>query len=111
MPESVYMGCRSPAFEFEAPTFRKGRERWGTPLSWGGRRNAETLRWEFLALPRTPLLRMTATGGIRRASSEDKAVGLAQEVPGFAIVIIPARAPVSLGPKPQGLAVHHLAHG
>src|ERR1700733_16098701 len=41
--------------EFEAPTFRKGRERWGTPRLWWCRRSAEILRWQSLALPRTPL--------------------------------------------------------
>jgi len=41
--------------EFVAPTFRKGRERWGTPRLWLSRQSAGILRWESLALPRTPL--------------------------------------------------------
>ena len=43
--------------------------------------------------------------------SKDQAVRLAQEVPGFAVVSVSARAPVSLGTNPQGLAPHDLAHG
>jgi hypothetical protein len=41
--------------EFDAPTFRIGRERWGTPRLRWCRQSAWILRWEFLALPRTPL--------------------------------------------------------
>src|SRR5580698_8925449 len=41
--------------EFDAPTFRKERERWGTPRFWWCLRSTEILRWESLALPRTPL--------------------------------------------------------
>jgi len=41
--------------EFEAPTFRKVRERWGTPRLWLCRRSAGILRWESLASSRTSL--------------------------------------------------------
>jgi len=37
--------------EFDAPTFRKGRERWGTPRSWSCRRSAEN--WPSISLPCT----------------------------------------------------------
>jgi hypothetical protein len=46
---------RPSVAEFEAPTFRKGRERWGTPRLRLCLWSAGILRWESLALPTTPL--------------------------------------------------------
>jgi hypothetical protein len=49
--------------EFDAPAFRDKRERWGTPRFGGVGQSAEILRWESLALPRTPLPQDDGGGG------------------------------------------------
>jgi hypothetical protein len=50
-----------------SPTFRKGRERWGIPRLWWCQQSAGILRWESLALPRTPLSQDDSVSGANAA--------------------------------------------
>ena len=46
-----------------------------------------------------------------QTSAEDQAIGLAQQVPGFAVLGVDVAAVVSLGTEQKGYAIRHLAHG
>jgi hypothetical protein len=61
--------------ECEAPTFRKGRRRWGTRRLWCCLWSAEILRWESLALPRAPLPQDDVN--LRALMSKDATLGWA----------------------------------